>query len=301
MVMKTATMFFIRLYFRVLSVLWPEEASKKAFRLFQRTLKLPFKKAEQEFYEQARKFDVVHPAENVHAYEVGNPKGKLVILVHGWNSNAGSMGAIANTLARNNYRVVALDLPAHGYSTLTHTNLRECREALCALIYQLRPSEPFSVVSHSFGSAVATMALSGTRYTIDNFIMLTSPNRLIDVFDEFKNQIALGEQAYQEVLLQAHMLLKEPLENVQVETKALNVNYNKIVLLHDENDKILPYSNSVRLGNVLPNAQLITLKKMGHYRMLWNETVLRKVLFEIEPEMPVPSYMDEYITELLSA
>jgi pimeloyl-ACP methyl ester carboxylesterase len=299
--MKTVTMFFIRLYFRVLSVLWPEEAGKKAFRLFQRTLKLPFKKAEKEFYEQARKFDVVHPAENVHAYEVGNPKGKLVILVHGWNSNAGSMGAIANTLARNNYRVVALDLPAHGYSTLTHTNLRECREALCALIYQLRPSEPFSVVSHSFGSAVATMALSGTRYTIDNFIMLTSPNRLIDVFDEFKNQIALGEQAYQEVLLQAHILLKEPLENVQVETKALNVNYNKIVLLHDENDKMLPYSNSVRLSNVLPNTQLIPLKKTGHYRMLWNAEVIRKVIFEIEPEMPVPSYMDEYITELLSA
>jgi pimeloyl-ACP methyl ester carboxylesterase len=299
--MKTATMFFIRLYFRVLSALWPAKAGEKAFRLFQRTRKLPFKKAEKEFYGQARKFEVVHPAENVHAYEMGNPSGNLVILVHGWDSNAGSMGAIANTLAREGYRVVALDLPAHGYSRLTHTNLRECREALRALIYQLRPSAPFSVISHSFGSAVATIALSGTRYTVDNFIMLTSPNRLIDVFDEFKNQIALGEQAYQELLQQTYAVLKEPVEEVRVESKALKMNYNKIIIIHDANDKVLPYSNAVRLSNVLPGAQLHTIKKAGHYRMLWNAEVIRKVVLEIAPEKPVPSYMDEYITELLSA
>lgn len=299
--MKAATMFFIRLYFRVLSAMWPVKAGEKAFRLFQRTRKLPFKKAELEFYQQARKFEVVHPTENVHAYELGDPVGKLVILVHGWDSNAGSMSAIANTLAREGHRVVALDLPAHGHSTLTHTNLRECREALCALIYHLRPSAPFSVISHSFGSAVAAMALSGTRYTVDNFIMLTSPNRLIDVFDEFKNQIALGEQAYQEVLQQAFTLLKEPVENVQVEAKALKMNYNKMLIIHDIHDKILPFSNSERLNEVLPNTQLIALKKTGHYRMLWNAEVIRKVVLEIAPEKPAPSLMDEYITELLSA
>lgn len=299
--MKSAVMFFIRLYFNVLSALWPVKAGERAFRLFQRTRKLPIKKSEQEFYQQARKFDVVHPVEHVHAYEMGDPEGKLVILVHGWDSNAGSMGALARSLAFEGYRVVALDLPAHGHSTLTHTNLRECREALCALIYQLRPSEPFSIVSHSFGSAVASMALAGTRYTLDNFIMLTSPNRLLDVFDEFKNQIALGDEAYQEVLRLATSLLKEPVEFVQVETKAKKINYRNLTILHDPQDKILPYESSERLSNALPNTKLITLKKMGHYRMLWNAEVISTVISELAAEKTDPSYMDKYISELLSA
>jgi pimeloyl-ACP methyl ester carboxylesterase len=299
--MKSAMIFFIRLYFKVLSALWPVKAGERAFRLFQRTRKLPFKKAELEFYEQARKFDVVHPTEHVHAYELGDPEGKLVLLVHGWDSNAGSMGALARSLAFEGYRVVSLDLPAHGHSSLTHTNLRECREALGALIYQLRPSEPFSIISHSFGSAVATMALSNTRYTIDNFIMLTTPNKLLDVFDEFKIQIALGVEAYQEMLRLASDLLKEPVEFVQVETKALKINYNKLVILHDPQDKILPYSNSVSISNALHKAQLITLKKMGHYRMLWNTEVISTVVSELAPEYAAPSYLDKYISELLSA
>jgi pimeloyl-ACP methyl ester carboxylesterase len=299
--MKAIVMFFIRSYFRMLSAIWPAHAGARAFKLFQHTRKLPFKKAELEFYARARKFEVVHPKENVQAYELGDAKGSLVILVHGWESNAGSMSAIANALAFEGHRVVALDLPAHGHSVLTHTNLRECREALCALIYHLRPSKPFSIISHSFGSAVATMALTGTRYSIDKFIMLTSPNRLLDVFDEFKKQIALGEEAYQEMLQITFSLLKEPVENVTVEAKAINILYKKLVLMHDPSDKVLPIANAVRLSQVLPNAELVMLPKTGHYRMLWSAEVIRNVMNEINDKQTATTCLDAYITELVTA
>lgn len=299
--MKQLYLHFVRLYFTVLSALLPLRAGRKAFMLFQRTRKLPFKEMEKRFYEASKKFEVAHPRENIQAYELGNPKGKLVMLVHGWDSNAGSMGAIAQMLATEGFRVVSFDLPAHGMSTLTHTNLRECREALRALVYQLRPAEPFSIVSHSFGSAVATLALAGTRYEVDKFVLLTSPNRLVDVFDEFKKQIALGEEAYQEMLLQAEKILKESVCNVSVETKGQLVKYNSLSIIHDVNDKVLPYSNSVRLINMLPEAELITIKNIGHYRMLWNMEVIRKVVSLLTAEEVPHNYLDEYVTELLSA
>jgi pimeloyl-ACP methyl ester carboxylesterase len=284
--------FFVRLYFRVLSVAWPGYAALKAFQLFQRTRKLPIKEMEQQFYNHARKFEVVHPRENIRAYESGNPQGKLILLVHGWESNAGSMGAMAKALADDGFRVVALDLPAHGLSTLTHTNLRECREALRALIYQLRPTEPFSVVSHSFGSAVTTYALSGSRYTIDNFIMLTSPNKLIDIFDAFKKQIALGDKAYEKMLGYAFAILNEPVREISVEKKALDVNYRKLILIHDVTDKVIPFAWSQRLVKKLPHTELVTLSHTGHYRMLWNPEVtnhVRKQITGREVFMPVHS------------
>jgi pimeloyl-ACP methyl ester carboxylesterase len=285
-------LFFVRLYFRVGSVVWPAHAALKAFQVFQRTRKLPVKKVERQFYNEARKFEVVHPRENIRAYESGNPQGKLVLLIHGWESNAGSMGAIANALADDGFRVIALDLPAHGCSTLTHTNLRECREAVRALIYQLRPVEPFAVVAHSFGSAVATYALSGSRYVVDHFIMLTTPNRLIDIFDTFKTRIALGNKAYERMLDHAFTILNEPVREISVEQKALDVNYRKLILIHDVNDKVIPFAWSQRLVHKLPNTELVTLAQTGHYRMLWNPEVINHVRQQVTARvvfMPVSS------------
>lgn len=296
--MKTFILTLLRKYYALCSALFPTWAGASAFRLFQKTRKLPFKKSERQFYNRARKFEVVHPHENIHGYELGNPHGKLVLLVHGWESNAGSMGGIALALAEEGYRVVALDLPAHGYSRLTHTNLRDCREALRALIFQLRPTEPFSIVSHSFGSAVATYALSGSRYAVDDFIMLTSPNRLIDIFDAFRNQISLGNEAYEEMLDRAALLLNEPVPTLSVEDKALQVQYNQLTIIHDVNDKVLPYAISFRLANRLPRTNLIPLKNTGHYRMLWNTEVVSTILEQLTA---TPEELSKFIPERMSA
>jgi pimeloyl-ACP methyl ester carboxylesterase len=275
--MKTLILSLLRFYYSLYSVISPRRAGAKAFRLFQKTRKLPFKKAEQEFYNQAHTFTITHPKENLHAYETGNPEGKLVVLVHGWESNAGSMGAIARVLATEGYRVVALDLPAHGKSILRYANLHICREALRALIFHLNPAKPFSIVSHSFGSAVSTYALSGSSYEVDHFIMLTSPNRLIDIFNEFKNMIGLGSKAFQHLLNKAESILNERVEALTVEDKARDMRVKEITILHDINDKVLPYTNSLRLGSKLPQAELITLKDVGHYRMLWNADVISRI------------------------
>jgi esterase/lipase len=302
--MKTTMLFFIRLYFTILSSVSPKKAGAIAFKLFQRTRKLPLKKEEANFYQHANRFEVVHPRENIRVYETGNPEGDLILLVHGWESNAGSMSAIAKTLSAQGYRIVALDLPAHGHSLLTHTNLRECTEALRALIYQLRPVKPFSVISHSFGSAVTAMALAGSRYEIDKWIMLTSPNKIFDIFNDYKKQIALSENAFQELLQHAQFILKEPIEDVTVERKAAQVNYNSLTLIHDVNDKVLPFGNTLRFSKVLRNAELFKLKNAGHYRMLYNEGVLFKIsrLFSKTNEAAGSEKFEEFrVSELMSA
>jgi len=52
-----------------------------------------------------------------------------VILVHGWDSNAGSMSKIAEALVKKNKRVIAFNLPGHAFSKSSSTNLIECKDA----------------------------------------------------------------------------------------------------------------------------------------------------------------------------
>ena len=168
----------IRLSFRILSFVWPKMAGKLAFRLFQVPRNKSFRNREKAFFEKARHFVVPHPTEDIDAYELGNPDGKLVLLVHGWDSNAGSLSKIAGELAVRGYRVVTFNLPAHGTSKLKRANLILCAGAMRALLDFLNPTEPFSIVTHSFGSAVSSYTLAKAPYIVDRFVMLTSPNRL---------------------------------------------------------------------------------------------------------------------------
>ena len=65
--------------------------------------------------------------EDLHCYEFGNPNENLVFLVHGWDSNAGSLSRFETELASNNYRIISFDLPAHTNTKETHTNLYICK------------------------------------------------------------------------------------------------------------------------------------------------------------------------------
>ena len=46
--------------------------------------------------------------------------------------------------------------------------------------------------------------------------------------------------------------------------------------MHDRYDKVLPYRHSIEVNNAIENAQLITLEKVGHYKMLWNDEVINR-------------------------
>ncbi len=270
----------MQLYYAVLSVIAPKYAAKKAFSLFQTVRIKTFKKREKALYEKAKHFKVAHTSQKIDCYELGNPDGALVFLVHGWDSNAGSLSKFAFQLAENNYRVISFDLPAHAHAHATSqcTNLYDCKEAFARLIEHINPQAPFSVISHSFGSAVVSTALANSSHEVDKLIFLTTPNHLIAIFREFKNFINLGDSAFEIFLKNAYDIFGERVEELSVQEKIRTVKYKNLLLIHDKHDKALPYKNSVEIADSSRNATLISFEKIGHYRMLWEQQVVDATL-----------------------
>lgn len=75
-------------------MLSPAMSGKLAFMLFQKVRKKDIRTREQNFYKKARHFRIPMPSEDLNCYEMGNPGGELVFLVHGWDSNAGSLSTL---------------------------------------------------------------------------------------------------------------------------------------------------------------------------------------------------------------
>lgn len=269
----------LKVYFGSLSTFSPKMAAKEGFRLFQKVRKKSIRPREAAFFEQARPFQVSVELDKgksdiLHCYELGKTENPLVLLVHGWDSNAGSMSQIADQLVANGKRVVLLNLPGHAFSHTSSTNLLECRHAVTALLEQLNPTEGFSVVSHSFGSAVVAYALSKNAYQIDKLIFLTNPNRIERIFTDFKNFIGLNDKAYNYLLKITAEKLGEPIEAISVEANLAKFDFGQLLLIHDKNDRVLDYYNSLEIKAAIPKAELATYENIGHYKMLWNSDVV---------------------------
>ena len=266
----------LKFYYKIISFLSPQLGGRLAFKLFQKVRKKDINKREISFYEKARHFRIPLPKEDLHCYEFGNPTGELIFLVHGWDSNAGSLSKFAFELEERNYRVISFDLPGHANSKSEYTNLYECKEAFKKLIEFINPQEPFTVISHSFGSAMTAYTMAELNYTVDKFVFLTTPNSLLDIFINFKNFVGITDKTFSFMLNNVNKLLQEDIHNISVEKKLKQVSFTKLV--HDKKDKILPYKNSEEVLNSIKNTKLKSYERIGHYRMLWNDDVLEDTL-----------------------
>src|SRR2546426_7589813 len=84
--------------------------------------------------------------------------GPTVLLVHGWNGNAAQLSGLVPPLLRAGYYVATPDLPAHGASAGTHTNVRAMADALLRLGRRVGPVH--AVIAHSLGAAASVIALA---------------------------------------------------------------------------------------------------------------------------------------------
>jgi len=271
--------YILRLYFKSISLFFPKFAGLKAFKLFQKVRIKIIRKIEEGFYKEVHQFRVSFPKEDLLCYEIGSKNKNLVFLLHGWESNAGSLSKFAFQLSKNNYRVISFDLPGHAKYKSNYTNLVECRDAFSKLIEYIKPDKPFSVIAHSFGSAVCTYTLSKLNYKLDKLVFLTSPNSILEILNDFKNLIGLPSHSFTYFLQKANLLANEEIKNINVDEKLKLLDFSKLLLIHDEHDKIISIKNSEEIKKMnMENTQLIKYSKIGHYKMLWNDKVVEDTL-----------------------
>lgn len=268
----------IKPYFKTLSAISPRLASKNAFEMFMKVRKKDVRDREKPFYEEAHHFEIPFDEEAIHCYAFGNPKNDIVVLVHGWDSNVGCMYKfIAPLLAKNKY-IIGFNLPGHAFYRANKTHLYDAKRSFKAFMQSLPTGRKIDIISHSFGSAVTTFGLSEMEYKVNNLVFLTSPNKIEDVFLDFKNFIGLNEKAYIRLKQRADEILKEPLDLVTVDTRMNLIDFNHLYLFHDRSDKIIPYRYSVKINASVNRSTLFSFDKLGHYKMLWNEELIGKVM-----------------------
>lgn len=268
----------LKTYFGLYSTIAPKSAANTSFNLFQKVRKKDVRPREEAFYKSARHKKIDSVVGTIDTYCLGDISNPIIVLVHGWDSNAGSMSKIAFKMVDEGYQVLLFNLPGHAFDQNDKTNLVACSLAMEAVLkgYDLKAN--FSIISHSFGSAVTAICLANTSLKADKIVFLTNPNRIEKIFNSFQKMIGINKKSYKHLVERVENILGKDLKDVTVANNLEQASYNKLFIIHDKHDRVLDYSNSLEIIKQIPSTHLETFERIGHYKMLWNDEVIDKCL-----------------------
>lgn len=209
----------------------------------------------------ARRFTLEDNGFTLTAWEWGS--GPTVLLVHGWSGHAGQMGEMVLPLLEAGFQVVAFDLPGHGSSTGTQVTVLDLMEAVLAVARRFRPVH--GVVAHSLGATATALALS-RGLELERAVLIAPPVEVPHFARRFALNAGLPAAQVSGVL----ELLRQKvglLEHLDLRRLAPAMR-TPLLLMHDPNDREVPFEHSRGLSSAWPSARLEALRGLGHYRAL---------------------------------
>ena len=207
--------------------------------------------------------------------------GPTVLLVHGWNGNAAQLAGLVPPLLRAGYYVAALDLPAHGASAGTRTNVRAMADALLRLGRRVGPVH--AVIAHSLGAAASVIALA-EGLGAERAVLIAPPADLPRYAREYARAVGLSARSTFDLLARLDVALggREAFDLLRLAPSQTA----RMLVLHDPADREVPLADAQALARAWPGARLEMLEGAGHTRALRHpEVISRAVSFVTDPAL----------------
>lgn len=258
--MKKVLIKIVGFYINLLSVFSSKFAAKKALNLFSTPRKGNITEEQEDFLNNAFKENLVYSDYEFMTYRwLG--KNKTVLLAHGWESNSARWQKFIKTLQKQNYNVIALDAPAHGNSGSKFFNAPLYAEFINVAIKKFKPT---ILVGHSVGGMATVFSYHKYQFTtIEKMILLGTPSELTDVFKRYVDMMSYNKNILRKINNLAFERFGKYPKDFST-AKFLDEASFKGLIIHDEQDPIIPYNDAILIKGSFKNSKLITTQNLGH-------------------------------------
>jgi pimeloyl-ACP methyl ester carboxylesterase len=249
----------------------------------------------------ARSSFLVHKGRNIAVWEWGwkSARAPAVLLGHGWGGHTAQMRAFVFSLLAAGYRVIGFDQPAHGLSEGRLTSLVDFADVLAAVAERHAPIE--AVIAHSLGAAAAAFALS-RGLTVKSAVLIAPPSEVAGYSRRFARWHWIPDavrHSMQAAIEERYGVRWEELEIERVAARIAEKGAARALVLHDREDKMIPWRHGVRVARAWPGARLHLTQGLGHGRILRDERIARtaaefiaghsSIASVAAPSLPVPA------------
>lgn len=224
-------------------------------------------KAEKEKY-QFKDFEI-----QLYTWQGG---GKKILLIHGWEGQAGNFSDLIECLLENEYTIYSFDAPSHGFSSKGKTSLFEFTELVGVLIRKLKVR---NLISHSFGGVATTYALFNNKdLEIAKYALLTTPDKFIERIDDVSEMVGITDKVKNKLIQRLEEETNMDVRTLNVSRFVKSINVKSAFIIHDKNDKVIPISRSLNVHKNWNQSEFKKISGTGHFRILRDEMVINQVL-----------------------
>ena len=199
-----------------------------------------------------------------------------ILLIHGWEGQAGNFSDLVELLIKENYTVYAFDGPSHGFSSKGRTSLFEFTELVGEMI---RKYDVRKLVSHSFGGVATTYSLYANQdIEIDKYALLTTPDKFSERIADVADATGVTDTVLNKLVDKLELELDVDVDSLNVSTFVQDINVDKALIIHDRDDRVIPIERSLNVHDNWPESEFVEVTETGHFRILRTEGVLKTVI-----------------------
>lgn len=219
----------------------------------------------------------------------GKDKDRLVLLLHGWGDSAKGLAKLRKDLS-DKYRVLALDLPGFGATEAPKTvwDLDDYARFVNAFLKKLDLDQPYAVIGHSNGGALAIRAISLGQLQPKKLVLLAASGvRTNNATKRFFLKIvaktgniatlwmperyrrglrkSLYGAAGSDMLVMPHLqdtFKKTVRQDVQGDAAALDV---PTLLVYAADDRAIPVADGRQYHDLIQGSRLEIIPGAGHF------------------------------------
>lgn len=207
-------------------------------------------------------------------------EGPVVLLVHGFEGNRAQFAAIIAALLKRGFAAVALDVPAHGESAGDELTAVKFIAAIERTLARLGPVH--AVIGHSMGGAMSLYSVAHTGGA-GRVALISAPSSLKRELQRFAAAVGLSRRGANAFITSVESRVGRPAADFDVRHIVGKVDL-PLLLIHDQNDRQVPVAEAARAAHMLPGAELMVTRGLGHNRLLADPTVVNAVVAFVAQE-----------------
>lgn len=273
---------YIRSQFRVLAAISPVKAASRAFTLFCTPLHKSRKKPGL-IFNDATSLQINIPGYTIRGFGWNMGASHTILILHGFSSCAYNFERYIQAFAKQGYRVLAFDAPAHGTSSGKTVNAVQYKDTILEIH---RCYGPFhGAMAHSFGGIALALAMEELPHTPATKLVFIAPatetvSAVSHAFGMLRLQKTAVQAAFHQII---YNLSGKPTEWFSIRRAAYQLKAS-ILWLHDEEDDITPAADAkmVQADNH-PHIQFVFTKGLGHQKIYRDAGVKEQVIAFLQP------------------
>ncbi len=216
--------------------------------------------------------------EEVQVYSWGESAGPAVLFVHGWGGNAANHAAGIKAVVQAGGRAVAFDAPGHGRSEGRYSSAPAFAWAIQGVVPQI--GELHGIVGHSLGGSATCIAL-GRGVRARAAVLLAASCRVAPVLADFNEKQGFPPEFSEAVQRVAAEQFTE--DEYSVEPHVARLGDIPALILHDPEDREMPYYHSQVIAAAWPGAELMEVPRAGHRSILRTQAVVAAICRHVLP------------------